>query len=289
VKKLIGCLIVLVGVAVMWLPPAQAQDAGGDILGGGLEWDMNLSFGQLFFREDFKWTLPGEEHLSHDEYDSYVMRLDFCAGNYDFRGLEYGLLLGLMTTEDQGLKVSFRDIMDIPGQPPLVSESEANISADGHCMDVIAEVGWGGNITEGLDWNALMGYAYRRLELESTLPYDRNYDVHWLNFKARLKWDVAEKCQIRVWSSVGPVLASKRTDDTWGTIRGTGGVMFEVVGVVAYMLSDNVIIDAGPFYCFQRLGGGDTHAETPGGTAEIEWDDSFAQIVGGTVGLIFLF
>jgi len=284
VKHLLKSLMVLFVVGGLCAPSAQAQDTLADLMGGGFEWDFNVGVGQLFFREDFTASFPTYEDRSHDDFDSFVTRVDFCAGNYDFDGLEYGIQLGLTGTESQTLVVTGADV-DALGE----TYYRLAVPADVHCVDLLAEVGCGGTITEGLNWAGLFGYGYRRVELETTVPYDRDYDAHWLNFKGRLLWQATDDLLVLVEPSLGPVFASKRTDDTWGTIRGDGGLEFKLVGVVACKVTDNIILDVGPFYCFQYLNGGDTNVEVQGQTVRLEWNDHLVQAVGATMGVMFLF
>jgi len=264
-------LAVVGGLAVSL--PAQGQDVAG-IMGEGFEWDFSIDIGQLFFREDLtETTLVGgvidHEWRDHEDFDSFFTRVNFKAGNYDYEGVEAGLNFNLFGTEDQTTVLDEVYVPYVGGVPfePGIVYYRSYIPMDIHGLEILPEVGYGGEIAADLHWAALLGYGYRRVELERAgWNGDMDYDIHWINFKGRILWDVpdVDGLSVLVEPTIGPVFASKRTDDWQAadyTIRGDGGVMFTIRGQAKYDVKDNVRILAGVFYDLQYLNGGDWQVE----------------------------
>jgi len=314
-KKVIALIVVLAGLAVLSAPmPAQGQDEGAGLMAGEWEWDFSIDIGQLFFREDRYaeiinegGPLPITEFMVdiHEEYDTYMTRVNFTAGDYDFDGLEAGLNFSILGTANQD------DLWTVIATPyedglpdvPAIEEYEFDFSMDVHGFTILPEVGVGGELAEGLRGAILFGYGYRRTELERTPVaddggegIDSNYDVHYLNFKASLEIDVpdVDGLTLLIEPEIGPVIGSKLTHDTFEsdfTIRGESGVMFSIRGQARYDVKDNVRLVLGVFYDLQQLDGGcdNERDEQSPMNAKLTWDDSLLQTVGGTLGVEFLF
>jgi len=325
-KRAIALVVVLAGLVVLSAPvPAQGQDEGAGLMAGEFEWDFSIDVGQLFFREDryiefiFEGgPLPIVEGMIdlHEEYDTYMTRVNFTAGDYDFDGLEAGLNFSILGTTNQDDLVTVTDTEYSGGVPDPLSTYiyEMEGSMDVHGFTILPEVGVGGELAEGVRGALLFGYGYRRTEMERTPlaiadngngllpPVDSNYDVHYLNFKASLEIDVpdVDGLTLLIEPAIGPVISSKLTHDMFGsdfTIRGESGVMFSVRGQARYDVKDNIRLVLGVFYDFQQLDGGadNERLERNGLDAKqpdnikFEWDDSLIQTVGATLGVEFLF
>jgi len=292
--------------------PAHGQDEGASLMAGEFEWDFSIDIGQLYFREDRymqfldeSGPLPivmGTMDL-HEEFDAYMTRVNFTAGDYDFDGLECGLNFSILGTANQDDVVNVLDTPYVDGAPdvPNISEFDLEMSMDVHGFTIMPEVGVGGELADGLRGALLLGYGYRRTEMERTPmmfgpAVDSNYDVHYLNFKASLELDVpnVDGLTLLLEPEIGPVISSKLTHDMFGsdfTIRGESGVMFSVRGQARYDVKDNIRLVLGVFYDFQQLdGGADNERDELGEmNMKLEWDDSLIQTVGATLGVEFLF
>jgi len=313
-KKAIALVVVLAGLVVLSAPvPAQGQDEGAGLMAGEFEWDFSIDIGQLYFREDFYLQYLDEsgplpivlytEDL-HQEFDTYMTRVNFTAGDYDFDGLEYGLNFSILGTANQDDLTTVITTPYVDGAPdvPNIYEYEFELSADVHGFTIMPEVGVGGELADGLRGALLFGYGYRRTEIERAFDMggiDTNYDVHYLNFKASLELDVpnVDGLTLLVEPEIAPVIGSKRTGDMAGsdfTIRGESGVMFSVRGQARYDVKDNIRLVLGVFYDLQQLDGGTDNDPDYGGppgtdNTKFEWDDSLLQTVGATLGVEFLF
>jgi len=307
-KRLIAFIVVLAAVIGISAPtPAHGQDVQG-LIGDQLEWDFSIDIGQMFFREDravsdYLAALPELVTKIHEDFDSFYTRANFRAGNYDYDQVEAGLNFNLFGTEDQTDVLSIHEMwFDPSGWPLFETRTRQYVTMDVHGLEILPEIGYGCEIVDGIRVAALFGYGYRRTELERTpgIP-DTDYDVHYLNFKGRVRVDCpnVDGLTFLVEPMIGPVIASKRTDDIQGddfTIRGTGGVMFSIRGQAKYAVTDNIRMLAGVFYDFQYLDGG-SHIDEDGfggvgakqDLTKYEWDDHFMQAVGGTLGVEFLF
>jgi len=323
-KRAIALVVALTAVVTLSAAmPAHGQDEGAGLMAGEFEWDFSIDVGQLFFREDMRFELveevgplpiPLATEDAHEEFDTYMTRVNFTAGDYDFDGLEGGLNFSILGTANQDDLIMVIYTPYVGGVPdvPNIEELEINLSMDVHGFTIMPEIGFGGELAEGLRGALLFGYGYRRTELERTPTetpggvfqgIDSNYDVHYLNFKASLEMDVpnVDGLTLLLEPEIGPVISSKQTNDIFGsdfTIRGEGGVMFSIRGQARYDVKDNIRLVLGVFYDFQQLDGGcDNERETfaipePKQGLEnlkIEWDDSLIQTVGATLGVEFLF
>jgi len=314
-KKAIALVVVLAGLAVLSAPvPAHGQDEGAGLMAGEFEWDFSIDIGQLFFREDYyiqyldeSGPLPIilETDDIHEEFDTYMTRVNFTAGDYDFDGLEGGLNFSILGTANQDDLVIdiYTPYEDGAPDVPNIEEYEINLSVDVHGFTIMPEIGFGGELADGLRGALLFGYGYRRTELERTPTQmedpaiDSNYDVHYLNFKASLELDVpnVDGLTLLVEPEIAPVISSKQTNDMFGsdfTIRGESGVMFSVRGQARYDVKDNVRLVLGVFYDFQQLDGGADNERSDilnPMNMKLEWDDSLLQTVGATLGVEFLF
>jgi len=321
-KKAIALIVVLAGLVVLSAPvPAQGQDEGAGLMAGEFEWDISIDVGQLFFREDHYVEIINEDGPLpiveaaldfHQEYDTYMTRVNFTAGDYDFDGLECGLNFSILGTANQDAHESFLFVDYDDGVPDPIDTMlfDLEYSMDVHGFTIMPEVGVGGELADGLRGAILFGYGYRRTEFETTPvglldggimmdmapPMDTNYDVHYLNFKASLELDVpnVDGLTLLLEPEIAPVISSKATHDTWGedfTIRGESGVMFSVRGQARYDVKDNIRLVLGVFYDFQQLDGGcdnERDEEAPI-NVKYSWDDHLLQTVGATMGVEFLF
>jgi len=293
------CIAFAVALAVLAVPAFGWELAIGD----QFEWDFSIDIGQLYFDADLT-EIYHEEDLILDvydydeDYDSFFTRANFRAGNYDYEGLEAGLNFSIFGTENQDDSFSETYIPYANGVPfePGIMHDSWDYSMDVHGFEILPEVGAAGQIADDLAWAAFFGYGYRRTEMERTGGYfDSEYDVHWLNFKGRILWDVPgmEGLSLLVEPAVGPVIASKRTDDFAGndyTMRGDGGVMFGIRGQAKCDVTENIRVLLGVFYDLQWLDGGShTDEDLIPVDLTLEWDDSLVQTVGGTLGVEFLF
>jgi len=310
-KRAIALVVMLAAVVGLSATmPAHGQDEGAGLMAGEFEWDFSIDVGQLYFREDFYTQYLDEEDPlpivlwtedAHEEFDTFMTRVNFTAGDYDFDGLECGLNFSILGTANQDDLSTWIATPYVDGAPdvPNITEHEINESMDVHGFTIMPEVGVGGELADGLRGAILFGYGYRRTELERAPDRDTNYDVHYLNFKASLEMDVpnVDGLTLLVEPEIAPVIGSKRTDDWAGsdfTIRGESGVMFSVRGQARYDVKDNIRLVLGVFYDLQQLDGGTDNDREWGGplgtdNTKFEWDDSLLQTVGATLGVEFLF
>jgi len=294
-------LAVAAGLSV--LSPALGQDLQG-LMGEEFEWDFSLDVGQMFFSESLSETdlindIVVAEYADEGKWDGFFVRANFRAGNYDYQDLEAGLNFNIFGSANQD---AIWDELYVPyanGVPfePGISQDTWEGSLDVHGFELIPEIGWGGELADGLRCSGFFGYGYRRTEHEYAPSYDSNYDVHWINFRLRVLWDVpdAEGLSVLIEPTVGPVVASKITDDYFTedfTIRGEGGIMVSIRGQVKYEVADNVRLLVGAFYDLQSLDGGtDEYVFDIGErlTERYDWDDHLTQAVGATLGVEFEF
>jgi len=315
-KKAIALVVVLAGLVALSAPvPAHGQDEGAGLMAGQFKWSFSIDVGQLYAREDWYMTYIDEDPPLpiiletddfHEEFDTFMTRVNFAAGDYDFDGLECGLNFSILGTANQDDLITELWTPYVDGAPdvPNIYEYEYNASVDVHGFTIMPEVGVGGELAEGVRGALLFGYGYRRTEIERTPvdeggSIDSNYDVHYLNFKASLAVDVpnVDGLTLLIQPEIAPVIGSKETTDIFGsdfTIRGESGVMFSIRGQARYDVKDNICLVLGVFYDFQQLDGGadnDREWGGPDGTdnTKFEWDDSLIQTVGGTLGVEFLF
>ena len=190
---------------------------------------------------------------------------------------------------------------------PIVDFYSQNLDITGYVFH--GELGYG-VMMDGLGIAGFVGYGYRRLELDRSnidslflgfpgINNDTFYDVHYIDFTVRACYMFDDHLSVLLEPSVGPVIASKRSQDGIDSIRGDCGLVARVEGGLEWKVYDNIMVFAGAFYDFQWLGGDDSviyEEEYPveflgsfWETETLEWDEHTVDVVGGTVGVEFWF
>jgi len=302
-----------------WLLAALAA-AMFAVPAGAWEVDIEWQIGQLFFEEelthvyvdeDIMWGfLDTETTKMEQDWDAYVTKIVLTGGDYDFNEVEGGIEFGLFVTENHEEQNNIDYLWTVEdlwfGGVNVVDEYQETVfeNLDIKGFDFHGEIGYGAMLQPDLGLAGLVGYGYRRVELdrsEEGLPFwralwdsgnnDTFYDIHYIDFTLRSCYQVSEDVRILVEKSIGPVVASKRSQDGIESIRGEGGLMARVEAGVDWQVRDNIRVFGGAFYDVQWLNGGKATIlewEDPGieiGSETLEWDDHAIDVVGGTVGV----
>jgi len=270
-------------------------------------WDFNveMDLGQIFFEEDltlkhtYKWQ---ETTIASDlDWQSFFGRLRLTAGDYDWDWIDGGVEYSLLFTETESHRPSVTEEVFEFGS--LVSEDKFQVQDD---VDLIGlelhlEAGSCLELTQDIHCAGLVGYGFRHLNFDTTIDqttfFEKSgssfeYDVHYLDLIGRLRWIILpEALDVVVEGAFGPVLASRRSDEELGSIRGHGGWIWSIEGKVAYQIRDNIAVSAGVFYEHQELNGAsDTDTFQPfDQTIDLDWDNHHVETVGGTLGVDFIF
>jgi len=295
------------------------------------EIDAQWQIGILAFDENLTITASGFDVMlveaKIDRNDNlFYSRWSVEVGDYTFDELEGGIKFGIWMTETEGSTLKLTDKLfgpDLDGAFVLLDKVEAteDLNGDFYGYDFHAELGWGGEIgEESLHWAALMGYGYKKTKIQWLIPIDMQiipaeevsnnidtyYDVHYIDFTGRLKVDITDDVAFLLEPSIGPVVASRRSDDYWGQIKGQGGLVLKVEGTAVWQVQDNIRVQAGAFYDLQYLEGGsrtidaqlvqvnavgnaiEQYDQLREGSATVNWDPVM-EAFGATIGVDFLF